>query len=113
MREAWEVEIAALEGSVNIPLGQIPARAGLDLDPDAKIVVLCHHGIRSQHVAAFLKSQRDFDDVHNLTGGIDAWSRVVDPALRRAYDAGQPCELPLWEAAEWGAAPGAEPGPHI
>jgi len=83
VREAWEVEIAALEGSVNIPLGQIPARAGLDLDPDAKIVVLCHHGIRSQHVAAFLKSQRDFDDVHNLTGGIDAWSRVVDPALRR------------------------------
>ena len=83
VREPWEVDLVALPGSVNIPMGQIPGRAALELDPEARIVVLCHHGIRSQHVADFLSSQRDFDDVHNLSGGIDAWSLTVDPRARR------------------------------
>jgi rhodanese-related sulfurtransferase len=79
VREPWEVATAALPGSVHIPLREIPARSG-ELDPDAEIVCLCHHGARSTQAGMFLES-RGFASVHNLQGGIDAWSRQVDPAV--------------------------------
>jgi rhodanese-related sulfurtransferase len=49
------------------------------LDASRPIVCVCHHGMRSMQVAAFL-ARRGFDDVWNLTGGIDAWAREVDPS---------------------------------
>ncbi len=79
VREPWEFERARLLGSVHIPLGQITARIE-ELDCDQKIVCLCHHGVRSLQVARFLQS-RGFTDVYNLSGGIDAWSHEVDPAV--------------------------------
>jgi rhodanese-related sulfurtransferase len=81
VREPEEVALVRLNGSRHIPMGDIPGRVH-ELDPDADIVVYCHHGIRSASVAAFLK-QRDFASVANLSGGIDAWSLTVDPALPR------------------------------
>lgn len=75
VREPSELQLAALPDVVHIPMRQIPQRLG-ELDPDAPLVVLCHHGVRSMSVARFLV-ERDFDDVANLTGGIDAWSREV------------------------------------
>jgi len=81
VREPEEVDLVRLEGSVHIPMGDIPRRLG-ELDPQADIVVYCHHGMRSAEVAAFL-SQHDFAHVANLSGGIDAWSRKVDPSLPR------------------------------
>lgn len=78
VREPWEVALSALPGSTAIPMGQIPARAD-ELDPARPVVCLCHHGMRSLKVAAFLES-RGFSQVANLTGGIDAWSREVDPS---------------------------------
>lgn len=81
VREPEEVACARLEGSVHIPMGEIPNRLH-ELDPDADIVVYCHHGVRSANVAAFL-TQRDFTSVANLTGGIDRWSLTVDPSLPR------------------------------
>jgi rhodanese-related sulfurtransferase len=77
VREPWEVETVALPGSTPIPMGQITTRAD-ELDTDRPIVCLCHHGMRSLQVAEYLE-QRGFADVWNLTGGIDAWSRQVDP----------------------------------
>jgi rhodanese-related sulfurtransferase len=77
VREPWEVAICALPGSTFIPMREIPARAG-ELDPARPIVCLCHHGMRSMQVAAFLE-HRGFTNVSNLAGGIDAWSRDVDP----------------------------------
>ena len=81
VREPQEVALVRIAGAVHIPMGDIAGRVH-ELDPDADIVVYCHHGIRSASVAAFL-TQRDFTSVANLSGGIDAWSLTVDPSLPR------------------------------
>jgi len=81
VREPEELLLARLPGAVHIPMGEVPGRLH-ELDPDAEIVVFCHHGIRSAQVAQFL-AQRDFAHVANLAGGIDAWSVSVDPSVPR------------------------------
>ena len=80
-REPMEVEIASIAGAVNIPMSQIPARLE-ELDPEGEIVVFCHTGIRSQEVAGFLEEQ-SFTQVHNMLGGIEAWSVEIDPRVPR------------------------------
>lgn len=77
VREPWEVAIASLPGSVNVPMQQIPAAIGT-LDASRPIVCICHHGMRSMQVAWFLE-RNGFQHVFNLTGGIDGWARDVDP----------------------------------
>ena len=79
VREPWEYQTVRLEKSILIPLGEIPARFG-ELETNAEIVVICHHGGRSMQAAMFLEKQ-GYGGVHNLAGGIDAWARQVDPAL--------------------------------
>ena len=81
VREPEEVALVRIAGALHIPMADIPGRLH-ELDPDADIVVYCHHGIRSANVAAFLL-QRDFTSVANLSGGIDVWSLTVDPSLPR------------------------------
>jgi len=85
VREPWEVQTASVQPDgftlVAIPMNQIPARLG-ELEPDAPIACLCHHGSRSQQVAMFL-AQRGFGELANVAGGIDAWSRELDPAVPR------------------------------
>ncbi|CAJ4795071.1 rhodanese domain-containing protein [Burkholderia pseudomallei] len=81
VREPWEIATAKIDGSVSIPMQQIPARSE-ELDDEAAIVCVCHHGMRSAQVAMFLES-RGFTKLYNLQGGIDAWSRDVDPAVPR------------------------------
>jgi rhodanese-related sulfurtransferase len=78
VREPWEVALCALPGAVTIPMGQIPGRTE-ELDPDRPVVCYCHHGMRSMQVAMFL-DRRGFGQVWNLTGGVDAWAREVDPS---------------------------------
>lgn len=80
-REPEELAIASLPGALAIPMGDIPSRLP-ELDPDASYIIVCHHGQRSAMVAAFLLSQ-DFASVTNLRGGIDAWSRDLDPTIPR------------------------------
>jgi len=79
VREAWEIRLAALPGITWIPMGQIAERLA-ELDKTAETVVVCHHGIRSWRVAKFLETE-GFTNVINLTGGIDAWSKEIDPAV--------------------------------
>jgi rhodanese-related sulfurtransferase len=79
VREPWEVAIASLPGSIHIPMREIPARFG-ELPASRPVVCLCHHGMRSAQVGLFLERQQ-VAAVCNLTGGIDAWSRTVDPAV--------------------------------
>ncbi|HEX5730345.1 ThiF family adenylyltransferase [Microbacterium sp.] len=81
VREPHEVELVALSGAVSIPLGDLESRIG-ELDPDAFTVVYCHLGVRSAAALARLEA-RGFSRACHLTGGIDAWSRTVDPTLRR------------------------------
>jgi rhodanese-related sulfurtransferase len=79
VREPWELEKARIPGATHIPMREVPARLG-ELDPDQEVVAICHHGGRSQQVALFLE-KNGFSKVHNLAGGVDAWSRTVDPAV--------------------------------
>ena len=81
VREPWEIQTAQIPGCVSIPMQQIPARSE-ELDDEAEIVCVCHHGMRSAQVAMFLES-RGFTKLYNLQGGIEAWSRDVDPSVPR------------------------------
>ncbi|HSV61302.1 MAG TPA: rhodanese-like domain-containing protein [Variovorax sp.] len=85
VREPWEVQTASVTprgfALLAIPMNEIPSRIE-ELRTYDRIACLCHHGARSQHVAAFL-SQRGFVDLANVAGGIDAWARQLDPAVPR------------------------------
>ncbi len=83
VREPWEHAIAQIEGSILIPLNDLPHRLG-ELDPETPIVLYCHHGIRSLQAAAFLK-QNGFPDPKSLSGGIDLWSQTIDPSIPRYH----------------------------
>jgi rhodanese-related sulfurtransferase len=79
VREPWEQQICRIEGSELMPMREVPQ--GLDsLSQTQPIVCICHHGGRSAHVAMFLNRQ-GFDDVFNLTGGVDAWARQIDHSM--------------------------------
>jgi len=76
VREPFEYQIASMDGTVLIPMNQVPERL-TELDKEQAIVVICHHGMRSENVAYYL-DQQGFSQVFNLTGGIDAWARSCD-----------------------------------
>ncbi|CAL62830.1 Putative rhodanese-related sulfurtransferase [Herminiimonas arsenicoxydans] len=79
VREPWEYQTCRIEGAISIPMNTIPDQLA-QLDKDAAIVCICHHGARSMRVAHFLESQ-GYTHVTNLTGGIHAWAQQVDPAM--------------------------------
>ncbi len=79
VREPWEVEICSLDGAVSIPLQSLPARFG-ELPTDKPLVVLCHHGMRSQQAAMWLR-RNGLGNAVNLAGGIDAWARQIEPSM--------------------------------
>ncbi|MCF7987873.1 MAG: rhodanese [Methylovulum sp.] len=81
VREPHEFNYAKIAGSVLIPLNQIPQRIS-ELNKDQEIVVICHHGMRSQQAASYLE-QAGFKDIVNLKGGIDAWSCECDRSVAR------------------------------
>lgn len=76
VRESWEFEICHLQGSTNIPLGQIPQHLSV-IGSVKECVIICHHGVRSRHVIQYLQ-QQDMDHFINLEGGVDGWARQVD-----------------------------------
>lgn len=79
VREGWEYERCHLDGAMLLPMSGIQTRLG-ELDPNRETVVICHHGVRSLHVARFLEAN-GFSNVVNLTGGVDAWAKGVDRAM--------------------------------
>ena len=81
VRNPQEIEICRIEGSVVIPINELPERFG-ELDSREFIVAHCHHGPRSTRAVHILK-QVGFDRVKNMAGGIDAWSLEVDPDVVR------------------------------
>jgi rhodanese-related sulfurtransferase len=80
VREPWELEKVRLDGAKHIPIGDIPTRAHLELDPDDHIIVVCHHGVGSLSVASWLR-QQGFEKAQSMRGGIDGWARTVDPKV--------------------------------
>jgi len=79
VREPWEYETCHIQGSTPIPMKQVPARME-ELEEAQGIVVICHHGMRSAQVVAFL-ARSGLANVMNLAGGIDAWARTVDGSM--------------------------------
>ena len=81
VREVWEIETASVDDAICIPMGEVPGRLG-EIDRDVPVAVLCHSGVRSARVAAFLE-QSGFATVRNVAGGIDRWAEDVDPGMPR------------------------------
>lgn len=82
VREPWEYDAAHITGSLLMPMGDVPSRAFQELDPEAHIVVICHHGVRSLNVTVWLRNQ-GFESAQSLAGGIQAWSERIDSSVPR------------------------------
>ena len=83
VRTPEEHQVASLPETTLLPIQEIADRVG-ELDPhrNNRIVVFCHHGGRSERVAAWLREQ-GVEGAQNMTGGIDAWAVQIDPPLPR------------------------------
>ena len=81
VREPWEFNLVHLPEAINVPMGDIYALTS-NYDKSADYVIVCHHGVRSASVCALLMSF-EFRRVRNFAGGLDAWSRMVDPSVVR------------------------------
>ena len=82
VREPNEYEWARIEGAELLPLSRAQEWVG-NLPGDQELVFMCHHGSRSAQVAGYLAAQRGFTKVANMLGGIDEWSRLIDPSVPR------------------------------
>jgi rhodanese-related sulfurtransferase len=81
VREPWEFAHCRIEGSLSIPLRELAHRRD-ELPRDRPLVLICHHGRRSQH-AAMLLAGAGFAHVHNLRGGVESWAIDVDTTMKR------------------------------
>jgi adenylyltransferase/sulfurtransferase len=81
VREKWEYDTTHIEGSVLIPLREIPANLAR-LEAASELVLFCHHGMRSLDAAAWLRSQ-GVEGARSMAGGIDRWSAEIDPNVPR------------------------------
>ena len=82
VREPWEFATTRIEGCLHLPMGEVPRARIKELELDERLVVVCHHGVRSMNVTAWLRNQ-GFEKAQSLRGGIDAWSVEVDPKVAR------------------------------
>lgn len=82
VREDYELNLAKLEGAIHIPMGMIPRNIHL-IPRDLSIAVMCHHGMRSASVIRYLQQEHQFENLYNVSGGIEAWAREVDDSVGR------------------------------
>ncbi|HVR43867.1 MAG TPA: rhodanese-like domain-containing protein [Thermoanaerobaculia bacterium] len=80
VRAPWEHEIAAIEGDVLIPLGELEGRTH-ELERGRTVVLYCHHGARSWVAARALRAA-GWEAV-SLAGGIERWALEIDRSMRR------------------------------
>ena len=80
VREPREVNICRFDGAIHIPMRDVPQSLGR-LPEDHELVVVCHHGVRSLQVMAWLRGN-GFDKATSLKGGINAWARDIDPSMK-------------------------------
>ena len=78
VREEMEFEYCHLPGSVLVPLGEVPRRAG-EIRAEGPVVLICHHGVRSAQALGYLRARLGRTNVLNLRGGVAAWAERVDP----------------------------------
>ncbi|MBV9613060.1 MAG: sulfurtransferase [Acidobacteriaceae bacterium] len=84
VREPEEFAVARIDGARLIPMQTVPAELQKleALADDTKLLVLCHHGVRSLQVASWLR-ERGVGNSYSISGGIDRWSQEVDPSVPR------------------------------
>ena len=84
VREPEEFAAARIEGSHLIPMQSVPAQLQQleALADESALLILCHHGMRSLQVAAWLR-ERGIENCYSISGGIDRWSLEVDPSVPR------------------------------
>ncbi|MEM7082281.1 MAG: rhodanese-like domain-containing protein [Pseudomonadota bacterium] len=82
VREPWELDLARLDQTIDMPMATIPDRVESLRDQlrGRELIVMCHGGVRSARVVHYLE-QQGFSDVVNLEGGIQAWSEQVDSSI--------------------------------
>ena len=83
VREPFEHQQARINGAELIPMRSVPQSLE-SLRALETLVVFCHHGIRSLQVVDWLRRQ-GLEDCASMAGGIDRWSREVDPSVPRYY----------------------------
>jgi rhodanese-related sulfurtransferase len=81
VREPEELDLARVPGALAIPMHELPLRLG-EVPRERMVLVLCHHGVRSWHVAQALLAH-GWPRVANVSGGIDRWAVEIDPAIGR------------------------------
>jgi len=81
VRERWEFEYCNIEGSILIPMGELPSKMDT-LDPQQDIIMICHHGIRSRQMGYYME-QAGFKHITNLDGGVEQWAEDVDTTMQR------------------------------
>lgn len=81
VREPWEFDICHLADAQLMPMSTISTQY-MTLNESAEIVVICHHGMRSQHVGLFLARQ-GFTHIYNLEGGVERWAAEIDSTMAR------------------------------
>lgn len=84
VREPDEYAVAHIEGSLLIPMQTVPAELQKleGLADEGPLLILCHHGVRSLQVTAWLQA-RGLENAVSITGGIDRWSTEIDPSVPR------------------------------
>lgn len=81
VREEWEFEYCNIDGSVLIPMGELPNKLNT-LDPLGDIIMICHHGIRSRQMGYYME-QQGFKQITNLDGGVEQWAEDVDASMKQ------------------------------
>jgi rhodanese-related sulfurtransferase len=82
VREPDEYLVSRIEGATLIPMRQISQQFERLEETTAPLIVFCHHGVRSLNVVQWMREQ-GISDCQSMAGGIDAWSREVDPKVPR------------------------------
>lgn len=82
VREPWEAQLASIPGSELMPMNEFPSRAHQELDPEEHLLIVCKVGGRSLSVTNWLR-QQGYEKAQSVAGGIDAWSRQIDPSIPR------------------------------
>lgn len=79
VREVWEYDLCNIKESINISMSNVE-KIQNEFDLDDEIIVICHHGMRSLQVASYLVS-KNYSNVTNLEGGVDAWAKFIDSTM--------------------------------
>jgi adenylyltransferase/sulfurtransferase len=82
VREPSEFQQCRIDGAELIPMRTVPQHVEKLAAEEAEVVVFCHHGVRSERVVEWLR-ENGVKNARSMAGGIDAWSRQVDPGVPR------------------------------